>query len=195
MRTYKSFKRIKLGESINSSLLARGYDNLAEIKMGKSGKYSAYFVNEEISIPEHYTKVFECHNWLSIYDDDVKVAEIRAELIQIFRAGDFGMIVYAPSAVMFSFSVFGLRGKLVYSSRAALEAESRRAWAACSTEEKIMAYKDCYDSTVLSAKFECAKDPTLKPLLPKWLADAKEKYESAVAAINAGEDVDPPEAI
>lgn len=99
-KDYKGFPTLHLGESDVASLIARGFDNLAEIHMGGDGAYKAHYITEECEIPEHYEKVFECHTWLKIYDDEGVTAEICADSIQIYRAGDYGVIVYAIGATL-----------------------------------------------------------------------------------------------
>lgn len=68
------------------------WDNI----FSEDGDYSAYFVYEEIEIPSHYRKVFECKNSLWIYDDEERTLKVNGERIEIYRAGDFGCIIYAP---------------------------------------------------------------------------------------------------
>lgn len=98
MKNYKEYPMMALGSSDIASLVARGCDNLAEIKMGGDGSYKAHYITEECEIPNHYEKVFECHHWIKIYDDDIMVADIRADKISLYRAGDYGIIIYAIGA-------------------------------------------------------------------------------------------------
>lgn len=114
MKTCKDFERLYLGSSDISSLVMRGctlklspewygegadrlpeYAKVAEVHFGSDGDYSAYFVDEEAEVGAHYTKVLTATKWLAIYDDGGRVVEIKAPVIEVYRAGDFGIIVKA----------------------------------------------------------------------------------------------------
>lgn len=66
------------------------------LKFGQDDSYSAYFVDEEIELPEHYELVAEGSNWLWVYDDAGRALRCSAEKIQIYRAGQMGCLIYAP---------------------------------------------------------------------------------------------------
>lgn len=91
-RSYKEFDRVFLGFSDIAGLVARGYDNLQVIRFGGDGSYHAYLC-EDAEIGDHYSKVFECETWLKIYDDREKTLEVYGKVIEIWRAGDYGMII------------------------------------------------------------------------------------------------------
>lgn len=94
---------IYLGESDIASLTLRGgLDQDGQLKqpeilkLGSDGSYMAYFVeSNEIEIPSHYTEVYQCNSWLWIYDDREKTKEINADLIKVYRAGEFGILIQA----------------------------------------------------------------------------------------------------
>jgi len=95
MKTYKDFEKVQLGGS-DCARLILSCDKLEYLHFGSDGEYSAYFVNEGIELPSHYRKVFECNYSLWIYDDEERTLKVSGERIEIYRAGDFGCIIYAP---------------------------------------------------------------------------------------------------
>ena len=94
MDNYKNAK-IYAGESDIAALTAVGSGGPQFIRFGEDGSYTAYLVDGE-EIPEHYTKAAEFEYWLKIYDDRELTIEIKADKIEIYRAGSFGMIIKAP---------------------------------------------------------------------------------------------------
>lgn len=95
-KTYKDFDKIYLGESDVASLVLRTWDSLELLKFGQDDSYDAYFVNEEIELPTHYTLVFSATSWLKIYDDFRLTKKIYGDRIEIYRAGEMGCLIYAP---------------------------------------------------------------------------------------------------
>lgn len=96
---YKEFNEISIGISYIATLIMVGcpVENSNELitkplYFGADGDYKAYYINED-DIPEHYEKVAEFSTWLKIYDDNELTTTIRGELIEVFRAGDFGCII------------------------------------------------------------------------------------------------------
>lgn len=110
MSSYKD-RVIYLGGSDIASLLLRGCSKILKdrkndedwqiepkiLELNGDGLYRSYFVNENIEIPKHYKKVYECLHWLWIYDDDRKVANIKCKdnKIEVYRAGDYGILIKA----------------------------------------------------------------------------------------------------
>ena len=97
MKTYKEFETVNIGGSDGAALILARPEKLGYLYFGEDGEYKAYFINEEIEIPSHYTKRAEAESWLRIYDDDEKAIEIEAEHIEIYRAGEMGCLIYAPN--------------------------------------------------------------------------------------------------
>ena len=99
MKTYKEFEIVNIGGSDGAALILASPEKLEYLYFGEDGEYKAYFINEEIEIPSHYTKRAEAESWLRIYDDDEKAIEIEieAEHIEIYRAGEMGCLIYAPN--------------------------------------------------------------------------------------------------
>lgn len=95
MKTYKDFEKVRIGGSDLARLILDG-GKLEYLNFSEDGEYEAYFVYEEIEIPSHYRKVFECKNSLWIYDDEERTLKVSGDKIEIYRAGDFGCIIYAP---------------------------------------------------------------------------------------------------
>ena len=96
MNTYKDFPHESLGFSDIASVLLRGCDAVAELHFGGDGSYSAYVVTKETEIGEHYSPVFSCRTWLWVYDDDECMLRVSAPEITVYRAGDYGCVIYAP---------------------------------------------------------------------------------------------------
>ena len=100
MKTYKDFPRVHLGDSDIAQLLCRNYQNIQPLKFGGDNSYKAYFVNEEIDLPGHYSHVGTWNTWLWIYDDEGRTAKIQGDVIEIYRAGEMGCIIYAPGGAI-----------------------------------------------------------------------------------------------
>lgn len=62
---------------------------------GGDGEYDAYFIDEPCIIPNHYQLVYVTTNVLKIIDDDNLEVEILAKVIKIYRACNYGCIIYA----------------------------------------------------------------------------------------------------
>lgn len=94
MKTYKDYPKISLGYSDMSELIVRTPADLAFLYFGKDGSYSAYVVDEECEIPEHYTLRGKTNaHWLKVYDDEGLTATFYGTEISIYRAGEMGCIV------------------------------------------------------------------------------------------------------
>lgn len=93
MKDHHEYGKISLGESDISSLVLRFPCGSQVLDFGEDGGYSAYQVDEECIIPEHYTIVFECEHWLWVYDDTSRTARFDGEKIRVFRAGLRGCII------------------------------------------------------------------------------------------------------
>lgn len=114
---------IKGGEAYKHHCLDLGMSDIAQLtmlgcrtngiipevlKFGGDGDYSAYLTSDRQEIPPHYSLVaeYECEmsfgdkttskvkTWLKIYDDHNLVAEIVAKKIEVYRAGDYGCLIY-----------------------------------------------------------------------------------------------------
>lgn len=102
MKKYKEFEKVNLGCSDIASLTIRTASGVGTIDFYEDGSYQAYLVTEKIEIPGHYKKVAEGRTWLTVFDDEEKTVDIRTVYkapIEIYRAGDFGCIIYLPDGV------------------------------------------------------------------------------------------------
>ncbi len=98
MKHYKEFDKIYLGWSDISSLILVTIGDDEHMKseildFGSDGDYSAYLVDKDTEIGEHYQLVFTGNVWLKIYDDQELRQDLCAKQIKIYRAGDFGCII------------------------------------------------------------------------------------------------------
>lgn len=67
------------------------------LRFGGDGDYKAYIVDNKSVIPSYYTEVAEFKYWLKIFDDKELVFDCDSRVkstIKIFRAGDYGVIIY-----------------------------------------------------------------------------------------------------
>ena len=85
-KNYKD-KTIDLGYSDIASLILRSPGEIGEVHTGSDGNYKGYLVDETIEIPDYYKKVYEADTWLTIYDDETMVLEVRAKKINVYNAG------------------------------------------------------------------------------------------------------------
>lgn len=93
MKNYKDFEKVFIGDSDIASLTLRSPMEATVLNFGEDNSYKAYIVEGNAEIGEHYDKVYECNNWLKIYDDDGLSAEFDADYIAVYRAGEMGCII------------------------------------------------------------------------------------------------------
>ena len=93
MKSYKSYEKKTLGSSDIASLIFRTWDKVGLIEFGGDGEYSAYIVDEDAEIGEHYQKVVSATHWLDLYDDNARTMRFSGAEINVFRAGCFGIII------------------------------------------------------------------------------------------------------
>ena len=97
---YKYFEKVLLGSSDVAEVILRNSEKLERLHFGGDGSYEAYFINEVIKLPAHYTKEAEFKKWLWIYDDSELTVKIEASKIEIYRAGEMGCLIYAPDGTV-----------------------------------------------------------------------------------------------
>lgn len=113
---YKNYK-LDLGISDIAQLTMLGCKSEqgaipAALKFRGDGAYHAWLVFDKKLIPEHYDLVeryeFECefhhmdgttstaslNAWVKIFDDTTLQAEVVGKRIEVYRAGDFGCLIY-----------------------------------------------------------------------------------------------------
>ena len=66
---------------------------LKKLFFGGDGAYSAYIVDGQTQIPDHYELICEFNTWMRIYDDDHFVRKFSADAIRVYRSGDRGCII------------------------------------------------------------------------------------------------------
>lgn len=97
MKNYKNYTKQYIGGSDIALLTAvgPGEEEMQSvfIRYGGDGEYSAYIVDEDAEIGDHYKKIATFNHWLKIYDDDSKTLDINADKIEIFRAAERGTVV------------------------------------------------------------------------------------------------------
>jgi hypothetical protein len=98
MKSYKEYPTHYIGESDIAALTITGIQAnkgvQAEIlRFGKDSAYSAYIADENAEIGAHYKLQMSFKNWIRIYDDYHFIVELRAEKINIYRAGEMGCII------------------------------------------------------------------------------------------------------
>lgn len=93
---YYKDKVFRLGGSDIASLTVRFPVNAEILSFGSDGCYKAYVVfNDEAEMPGHYRKVLSGEHWCKIYDDDTMVLQVNGDTIDIFRAGEMGVLIRA----------------------------------------------------------------------------------------------------
>ena len=95
---YKEYTTITIGYSDWASLyLETSSGEKAQLEFFVDGCYSAYMVDKQCEIPEHYYLQGVYHGTLSIFSDDLsglKIVPLTDEdEIRVYRAGDFGCII------------------------------------------------------------------------------------------------------
>lgn len=94
MKTYKDFEKTYIGGSDIARLIyTSGDEQIGYIRFIEDGSYSAYIVDAETDIPEHYSLVASGTSWLKIYDDDGLTLSTPRGAWEIYRAGNFGCII------------------------------------------------------------------------------------------------------
>ena len=115
MKKYKE-KIIHIGGSDISQLLIRTPNKADLLEMGSDGDYKAYVVFNRDLIPNYYAKKLEYFKpyWFEIIDDDEIVFDSNYEFnesnidkLEVYRAGDFGIIFFIKFNSDFKFGNSG----------------------------------------------------------------------------------------
>lgn len=97
MKNYKENGKQFIGSSDIATLIVAGYADggikTTALHFGSDGSYSAYVVDQETEIPEHYKLVCEFEGWLKIYDDEEMTFRANADKIKVYRAAEMGCII------------------------------------------------------------------------------------------------------
>lgn len=87
-----------IGSSDIGILILSGFERgkgfqLKKLFFGGDGAYSAYIVDGQTQIPDHYELICEFNTWMRLYDDDHFVRKFSADAIRVYRSGDRGCII------------------------------------------------------------------------------------------------------
>ena len=95
MKNHHNCPKVSIGSSDLAELIVRGPGKVGTLAFGEDGSYRAYIVDRDCDIPGYYKQVFECRNWIVVYDDEGKSFEIEnhGSTYRVFRAGEFGCII------------------------------------------------------------------------------------------------------
>lgn len=104
-RTYKNCEKQHIGDSDISTLVlvgCRGNEVVSEtLHFGEDSSYSAYIVDEDVLIGEHYKKVATFSKWLKIYDDCGLAYTTAAKTINVYRAKEMGCIIQLVNSLSY----------------------------------------------------------------------------------------------
>ena len=67
--------------------------DMKELNFGEDGEYSAWLIDGDTDVPEHYTLTAEFKNWLKIYDDEGYCTYFRSPFIRVYQSGQFGCLI------------------------------------------------------------------------------------------------------
>lgn len=97
MKNYKENGKQFIGSSDIAALILVGCGESGAkttmLHFGSDGSYSAYVVDQDTEIPEHYKLVCEFEGWLKIYDDEEMTFRANADHIKVYRAAEMGCII------------------------------------------------------------------------------------------------------
>jgi len=99
MKSYKEYDKQYIGSSDIAALILVGITKeegvvSVVLHFGGDDAYSAYIVDEEAEIGNHYHKVAEFETWLKIYDDAGLVDTFEAPRIAVYRSAERGCIIH-----------------------------------------------------------------------------------------------------
>lgn len=101
---YKDYTKYYIGSSDIAALTLTGMRPADEpgdctglktfaIHFGGDGDYYAYGCDEDAEIGAHYALEATFAHWLRIYDDTGLVCKLYADIIKIYRAGEYVCII------------------------------------------------------------------------------------------------------
>lgn len=100
MKHYKwDYEKKYIGDSDIACLILVGGNNEdlgakgKKLNFGGDSDYYAYIVDDEAEIPERYKLHSSFDKWLQIYDDQGLTMQIHANVINVYRCGDYGCII------------------------------------------------------------------------------------------------------
>lgn len=101
---YKEYQKRYIGSSDIAALTLTGMRPADEpgdctglkaffLHFGEDGSYDAYICDEAAEIGEHYILEATFTRWLRVYDDHELVRKFYADIIKVYRAGEYGCII------------------------------------------------------------------------------------------------------
>ena len=84
---------IMVGMTMENRPATVSHLEMKELNFGEDGEYSAWLVDGDTAVPEHYTLTAEFKNWLKIYDDEGYCTYFTAPFIRVYQAGQFGCLI------------------------------------------------------------------------------------------------------
>lgn len=84
---------IMVGMTMEDRPATTSHLDMKELSFGEDGEYSAWLIDGDTSVPEHYTLTAEFKNWLKIYDDEGYCTYFTAPFIRVYQAGQFGCLI------------------------------------------------------------------------------------------------------
>lgn len=95
-KNYKEFEKKYIGCSDIAALVTVGGAlDPSYLFFGEDGSYVAYVCDEEeVEIGSHYKLEKEFNYWMRIYDDEGLVFKVKADVIKVYRAGSYGVIIH-----------------------------------------------------------------------------------------------------
>ena len=84
---------IMVGMTMEDRPATTSHLEMKELNFGEDGEYSAWLVDGDTAVPEHYTLTAEFKNWLKIYDDEGYCTYFTAPFIRVYQAGQFGCLI------------------------------------------------------------------------------------------------------
>lgn len=89
MKKYENFPKHTLGTSADGMYIMRSGALVALLVFSDEGPAarSAFICDEPVKLPDHFYRAFGGENWLKIYDDRGLTFRVRANKIDVYRAG------------------------------------------------------------------------------------------------------------
>ena len=90
MKKFEHFPKHTLGASADGMYIARSGARVALLVFSDADgpqTHSAFICDEPVILPDHFYRTFTGENWLKIYDDRGLSFQVRANTIDIYRAG------------------------------------------------------------------------------------------------------------
>ena len=97
MKSYKDYEKKILGTSDVSTLvlvgMVLGVVTPVTLRFGADATYTAYVVDNDAKIGDHYSEVARFSGWMKVYDDDGCAASFNSDEIVVYRAERMGCII------------------------------------------------------------------------------------------------------